>query len=65
MATEIINNKCPACGVFFNYTNGSAPKFCENCGAKLELSAPPAPAAVPAADMPGAGGKPAIEEKKL
>jgi len=49
MANEINNNLCPACKAPINYSGGSAPKFCENCGAKLDVSAS------------GAGGKPAIE----
>ena len=48
MATEIL---CPACKAPINYKDGSAPKFCENCGAKLDSLA-----AAPAADR-----KPAIE----
>jgi DNA helicase HerA-like ATPase len=65
MATEIINNKCPECGASLNTTGGAVPKFCENCGAKLELSAASAPAAVPGTDAPGTGGKPAIPVKNL
>ena len=67
MATEIINNKCPVCGAPLNYTSGLAPRFCENCGAKLELSGaqPPAPAAASVASAPDTGGKSAREAKKL
>jgi DNA helicase HerA-like ATPase len=32
-------DKCPACKTPINYKEGAAPKFCENCGAKLDISA--------------------------
>jgi len=38
MAAEIINNKCPACGASLNFSGSSAPKFCEHCGVKLDIS---------------------------
>jgi len=48
MATDLI---CPACKAPIIYKEGAAPKFCENCGAKLDISA-----AMPVKDI-----KPAVE----
>jgi uncharacterized protein len=61
MAIEITINKCPSCGATLNFSGGSAPKFCENCGTKLDIS----PVKQPDSAVPSSDGKQAADKNKL
>jgi len=61
MATEITNHKCPACGASLNFSGSSAPKFCEHCGTKLDIS----PVKQPDSAAQSADNKPAADKNKL
>ena len=41
---------CPGCGTVLNSVNGALPKFCHNCGTKVEVSANEKPAPAPETD---------------